>query len=101
MISDPLDLDELLGAHVVQVTGQTSFHLCAQLEDRSLRCWGLVGDGRLGYGPLFEEVLSCGWGYGKPCAIYGANEEGEIPTSLDCCLEEGETLENLPPVPYE
>ena len=99
---DPLDLDELLGAHVVEVE-RTAGTVCARLEDNSLRCWGEGTDGQLGYGPLFEAPKACDFGfsefisYGVPCNSFSPNTS--VPPG--CCVEEGGTLEHLPPVPYE
>ena len=44
---DPVDLGDGRTARAISAG---DFHTCAVLDDRSVRCWGLGEDGRLGYG---------------------------------------------------
>ena len=45
-----------LGGHKVTAVAVGSYHTCAILDDGSVRCWGLGGNGRLGYGNT-DQVL--------------------------------------------
>jgi alpha-tubulin suppressor-like RCC1 family protein len=40
-----------LGGKAIQITAGGG-HTCALLEDKTVRCWGVVGNGQLGYGDL-------------------------------------------------
>lgn len=51
----PSDHDEIEIGGVVRQLAIGTAHICALLEGGSVRCWGVVDDGRLGYGAAVTE----------------------------------------------
>jgi alpha-tubulin suppressor-like RCC1 family protein len=109
-----------LGGAATQIVAGTN-HTCALLEDKTVRCWGSVGEGQLGYGnlehigddetpeevgavPVGGPVVQVAAGEGHTCALledktvrcWGRGDDGQLGYGDDADVGYAQTPGSLP-----